>query len=298
MSEDVDEDVLTGSPKPSCHVRIWESDELISQDLNSRLKSAAAVLEDVPEEEKDWHPNSDDQVLDLVHPSLFCAVYGRTQFWDTTGEDRSLKVLEKPDEEMDGWAYSDQFCWIPTDFQLGYDGAPAKALGYINNVHPRNKDLISVIECLVGRFSLLWDKVLTDIHPEHHGNLPGRTKVTEPYQWIDDPEHPEPDWKLEEEVGTVEFMRIHKLWKEQRVIKLPTVDARGYQDSGADITSRDVTYSIQGEEVQIIVKLANIILVCGPLFTGKDNVDGPLVVLGSRESQLPRGQLACRRHGK
>lgn len=206
-------------------------------------------------------------MLDLVHPSLFCAVYGRTQFWDSSGEDRCLKVLEKPYEEMDGWAYSDQFSWIPTDFQLGYDGAPAKALGYINNVHPqKNKDLISVIESLVGRFSLLWDKVLTDIHPEHHGNLPGRTKVTEAYEWIDNPEYPQPDWKLEEELGHEEYMKIYELWKEHRDLKQPTVDKRGYQGSGADITSRNVTYSIQGKEVQIIVKLANILLVCGPLF--------------------------------
>ncbi|KIO24273.1 hypothetical protein M407DRAFT_213073 [Tulasnella calospora MUT 4182] len=69
--------------QPSCHVRIWESDELVSQHLRSRLGSAAAVLENVPEEEKDWHPGSYNRVLDLVHPSLFCAVYGRTQFWDS-----------------------------------------------------------------------------------------------------------------------------------------------------------------------------------------------------------------------
>ncbi|KAG8912828.1 hypothetical protein FRC01_004876 [Tulasnella sp. 417] len=245
--------------QPSCHARIWESDKLVSQDLNSRLKLAASLLENVPEEEKDWHPGSGNRVLDLVHPSLFCAVYGRTLFWDDSEEDRCLKVLEAPDEDMDGWAYSDQFCWIPTDFQLGENGAPAKALGYINNVHPqKHKDLIPVIEDLVGRFSLLWDKVLTDIHPEHHGKLPGRTKVTQSYEWVDNPEYPDPPWQLEQELGKEEYQKRFELWKENRVLKPPTVDERGYHGSGQDITSRDVTYSIQGKEVQVIVKLANI----------------------------------------
>ena len=33
-----------------------------------------AVLENVPDNEKDWHPGSNNQVLDLVHPSLYCFV--------------------------------------------------------------------------------------------------------------------------------------------------------------------------------------------------------------------------------
>ena len=27
---------------------------------------------------QDWHPNSNEQVLDLVHPSLHCFVFGKT----------------------------------------------------------------------------------------------------------------------------------------------------------------------------------------------------------------------------
>ncbi|KAJ7688953.1 hypothetical protein B0H17DRAFT_1202567 [Mycena rosella] len=39
-----------------------------------RLKSAVSVLEDVPKDRNDWHPGSNGQVLDLVHPSLYCVV--------------------------------------------------------------------------------------------------------------------------------------------------------------------------------------------------------------------------------
>ncbi|KIO24287.1 hypothetical protein M407DRAFT_26303 [Tulasnella calospora MUT 4182] len=170
--------------QPSCHIRIWESDELVSQDLYSRLRSAVSVFENVPEEEKDWHPRSNNQVLDLVHPSLFCAVYGRTQFWDTSNGGRELKLLDTPD---------------------GENGSPARALGYINNVHPqKHKDLITAIEYLVGRFSLLWDKVLTDIHSKHDFRDLGRAKVSGSYEWIYNPDYPLPRWEEFEQLGSKE----------------------------------------------------------------------------------------------
>ena len=55
---------------------VWQSDALIDDELRSRLREAVRVLEDVPDAERDWHPGSDEQVLDLVHPSLFCLVRG------------------------------------------------------------------------------------------------------------------------------------------------------------------------------------------------------------------------------
>ncbi|KAG8900478.1 hypothetical protein FRC01_010123, partial [Tulasnella sp. 417] len=245
--------------QPSCHVRIWESDELISQDLNLHLKSAAAVLENVPEEEKDWHPRSNNQVLDLVHPSLFCAVYGRTQYWDISKGDRRLETLHAPKGDMELWAYSNEFSWIPTDFQLGENGTPATALGYINNVNPyQNKILITVIESLVGRFSLLWDKVLTDIHPKNNDRLPGRSKVTGSYVRTDHPDHPYPTWQGPKALEAGEYFWLCEEAEEHKILTPPTVDERGYRGSGRDITSRYATYSIQGKMVQVIVKLANI----------------------------------------
>ncbi|KAG9027586.1 hypothetical protein FS837_004221, partial [Tulasnella sp. UAMH 9824] len=244
--------------QPSCHVRIWESDELISQDLKSRLMRAAAVLENIPEEEKDWRPRSNNQVLDLVHPSLFCAVYGRTQFWDASNGDRHLKPLKPPRKEMKNWAYSRKSTWIPTDFQLGQKGAPAKALDYINNIHPdQHKELVSVIESLLGRFSLLWDRVLTDIHPDNDSLL-RREKVVGFFSWADNPEYPSPTILDRMRLGNNDFDRLQDAWQEHRTFTPPTVSEHGYRGSGQDITRRETTYSIQGRIVQVIVKLANI----------------------------------------
>ncbi|KAG8912827.1 hypothetical protein FRC01_004875, partial [Tulasnella sp. 417] len=185
--------------------------------------------------------------------------YGRTQCWDTSDGGRELKPLDFTDGDLEFWAYSDGFCWIPTDFELGENGDPARALGYINNVHPRqHQGLITVIKCLVGRFSLLWDKVLTDIHPEHDYQDLGRVKVSGSYEWTDHLEYPKPRWKDFKGLGINEYDRRYLLWDAHKSIKLPTVDERGYHGSGRDITSREATYSIQGKKVQVIVKLANI----------------------------------------
>ena len=58
---------------------VWQTDELIDQKMNGELtKEVFDVLENVEEVKRDWHPNSNDQVLDLLHPSLFCCVNGRS----------------------------------------------------------------------------------------------------------------------------------------------------------------------------------------------------------------------------
>lgn len=55
----------------------WQSDTLIDNKLRDELIDGVRELENVPENKKDWHPGSNNQVLDLVHPSLFCFVAGR-----------------------------------------------------------------------------------------------------------------------------------------------------------------------------------------------------------------------------
>jgi hypothetical protein len=54
---------------------VLKSDTAITSDLKDELKRAVIILEDVPDHQKDWHPDSDGKVLDLVHPSLFPLIY-------------------------------------------------------------------------------------------------------------------------------------------------------------------------------------------------------------------------------
>lgn len=72
----------------------FKSDVLVDESLRLRLVEQAKKLEDVPEAEKDWHPGSDNRVLDLVHPSLFPLVYGRTRGF-------SDRVIVSPEAALD-----------------------------------------------------------------------------------------------------------------------------------------------------------------------------------------------------
>ncbi|KAL0064466.1 hypothetical protein AAF712_008630 [Marasmius tenuissimus] len=58
---------------------IVKSDIAIPESLTEDLKAAVSSLEDVPERDKDWHPGSNGKVLDLVHPSLYPLMYGRSR---------------------------------------------------------------------------------------------------------------------------------------------------------------------------------------------------------------------------
>ncbi|KAG8999827.1 hypothetical protein FRB90_011942 [Tulasnella sp. 427] len=250
----------------SCYHGIYETDFLISEDLRRRLVDAVKVLEDVPEAKKDWHPRSNNQVLDLVHPSLYCTVYDRTLAFPpesdlTTRTSADLTKIKHPyaasanksgpQPAYERWAYSKKFCWIPTDFDVPSGGQPAKALSYINNIEPDLVELYSVVEGVVGRFALLWDRVLTDLHPENGGS---KYRVFGAYEWNADNAGTEPEW---DSGNNENYDDEYEAWADRRELAMPSVPEEGYTE---DISERKVQYSIQGKKVQVIVKLANIIL--------------------------------------
>lgn len=207
--------------------------------------------------------------LNLVDPSLFCGVYGQTLSWRThTDGTRNLEPLPCPPvriSEFAPWSYSDRSYWIPTTFQLGKHGESAKALGYINNVHPEYcKALVEVIEDLVGRFSLLWDKVLTDMLKSNQETLPCRNRVVGKHRWVEtEGQPPIPNWK-DYSPDSEKYWKAYDLWKTARTIILPTVDSEGYRLSDKSVAYRKHGYSIQGTKVQVVVKLMNIQLVSDP----------------------------------
>lgn len=190
-------------------------------------------------------------VLDLVHPSLFCLVYGRTLGFPEGSESQSrsdLVPVAGPAVELGEWAYSSKYAWIPTEFKIAEDGAPAKSLSYINNIHPANKELYTVIEALVGRFSLIFNRVLTDL--AEGDPLPRRVNGGVEYR------DTTPDQNAGEDDDAYEE-RL-EAWKPTRDAVLPTVSEEGYTEH---VWSGFNPYELDGKRVQIIVKLANHILV-------------------------------------
>ncbi|KAG8729358.1 hypothetical protein FRC12_021032 [Ceratobasidium sp. 428] len=87
----------------ACYDRIWQSDKLVPAALKAKIVEGVAKLEDVPDSEKDWHPHSNDVVLDLVHPSLYPIVYGRTLAYPEGTTDRDgtkLEVISPPSDHQ------------------------------------------------------------------------------------------------------------------------------------------------------------------------------------------------------
>ncbi|MFE3190538.1 DUF4246 domain-containing protein [Nocardia sp. NPDC059240] len=217
---------------------VWQSDILIDDELKDRLREAVRVLEEVPAAELDWHPGSDGQVLDLVHPSLFCLVRGVSPV-----DDAAWPSLAK---DYERYAYSEKFQWLPTDVEVGDDGT-AVFSSYVNNVHPvAHRELESVLPQLFTRVLPLFEHVLTDLlNPR-----PVRDDV-EFWDFLEQkPVAPEDDdkdaWRAYEDA--------REEWWDNRTPDLGELAAFTPPTLPDDFTPVD----LRGRRLQVIVKLANI----------------------------------------
>ncbi|KAL2915465.1 hypothetical protein HK105_205081 [Polyrhizophydium stewartii] len=147
------------------------SDDAVAGDLRAALVALAGALENVPEHKKDWHPGTGNQVLDLVHPSLFCLVYGRTLVadigerrgatemlpWDVLG--KTEKVADVPVFDSQPQFSSRRFQWLPAEFRVQDDGS-VSILSPINNLHPmRHRGLYVTIAKVFSRFVPLFEEL-------------------------------------------------------------------------------------------------------------------------------------------
>ncbi|GGW05807.1 DUF4246 domain-containing protein [Streptomyces narbonensis] len=224
---------------------VWHSDTLVDDKLNSRLSEAVRVLEEVPEAERDWHPGSGGQVLDLVHPSLFCLVREASVAPD--------RAWQNPTSEYSKYEFSEKFQWLPTDVDVSDEGDVAFR-SYVNNVHPeRHHELASVLPDLFARMRPLLENVLTDLrHPR-----PLRIEA-DPYGWYDsEPKYPvKADYSDE---GA--FAEAVHLWGEAQDdwwdTRRPVVpDAPDFTPPETPDASARV--DLRGRGLQVIVKLATI----------------------------------------
>jgi len=128
---------------------VVKSDVALSESFRLSLIEAVKPLEDVLEHQKDWHPGSDRKVLDLVHPSLFPLVYGKSRILeegrvgleDCVERCGEGKVVPVPPKEETNWRgeadnntyyyrrrpktlyFSRKFQWLPCEVDVSGDGA-------------------------------------------------------------------------------------------------------------------------------------------------------------------------------
>ncbi|MEU0169578.1 DUF4246 domain-containing protein [Streptomyces iakyrus] len=224
---------------------VWQSDEVIDDTLRSRLRRAVQVLEEVPEAELDWHPGSDGQVLDLVHPSLFCLVRG------VSGAPE--RAWQNPTNRYSKYEFSEKYQWLPTDVDVSDNGDVTFA-SYVNNVHPeKHRELAGVLPDLFARMRPLLENVLTDLrHPR-----PLRIEA-DPYGWYDsEPEYPDKA-SYSDDGAYTEALRAWEVaqddWWENRRPVLP--DAPAFTPPERPEASARV--DLRGRRLQVIVKLATI----------------------------------------
>ncbi|THC93468.1 hypothetical protein EYZ11_007053 [Aspergillus tanneri] len=176
---------------------IVKSDTVISEELKKALKMAVRPLENIPDEQKDYHPGSNKQVVDLLHPSLFPLVYGRSRilqdsvvglddFLARSGNGEVLAV--PPASTSKRYAryatqvekiplYSQKFQWLPCNVKFDPSSNKCHIVSYINNLRPdKHRDLYRVIEEIISRAIPLWNMTLTPLF--HNEVRPNRVEFT------------------------------------------------------------------------------------------------------------------------
>ncbi|KAG0257337.1 hypothetical protein BG011_004011 [Mortierella polycephala] len=221
---------------------IRRADGLVPQELKQRLMACVEKLKDIPDHLKDWHPGSNMQVLDLVHPSLFPLIAGRTLVTDKDALPPmdfigQGKVLEKAPRsgDVDSQYCSEEYQWLPTDFDVGPEGK-VKIKSYINNLHPiEHKEMYPVLEEIFEKFLPMFEEVLADMRG--FSRKKPRLRV-DAYDWYESPSDDLDDDGYDE-------------YYENRVFKpliIPEFVPREERQK----------YELTGKPLQVIVKLANI----------------------------------------
>lgn len=186
------------------------SDSLVSEDTKHDFQRAVKPLLD--QNERDWQPYSNEQVANLVHPSLYPLVYSKTRVLQSgqahfddilrPAQDCIIPTAEPPDledEEIicrdeDAWSagpmdflrYSCRFQWLPCEVafssQTGHEDSTTipevQITSYINNLRPAyhdNKKLYFLLSGLIKVSIPLWNEILVK---NRYGRRSPRIPVT------------------------------------------------------------------------------------------------------------------------
>jgi len=142
---------------------VWKAPALFSPNIHSNFTRLVARLSDVPDAEKDWHPGSNNTVLDLVHPSLYLFVSGKTRTISFDPENgRTCLPATLP--EAQPWNSTEftstKYQWIPTPVTIDASGKATFA-SYINNLHPEHhRELYSTLAEMFSQVLPVFESVL------------------------------------------------------------------------------------------------------------------------------------------
>ncbi|KAJ5175857.1 uncharacterized protein N7482_001734 [Penicillium canariense] len=248
-------------------VGVVKSDTAISPELQQALQKAVVPLEDIPEDQKDYHPGSQEQVLDLVHPSLFPVIFGRTRILpdrvigldtclSSVGQGSLLLVPSEDDAKLPhryGWrdvqnAYSRKFQWLPCDVEFTPD-AGCRIVSYINNLHPvEHRRLYEIVEKIISQTIPIWNQTLA-YRPFNQRRIQ--------YQSVDYEDDGEDEPHMGDDEDDEEYYeRSTAWWKARRIIQPEPEEFKPPNFDRSNLVDLQEGFSKQG--LQVIVKLANI----------------------------------------
>lgn len=119
-------------------------DGLLTSDLDNECKQL--ISEMIKNEPIDWHPGSNQQVRDIIHPSMYCYVKGISKHKDKT-------IAPSCGE-------SERYQWLPSRLDVDNDGK-VKVMSYINNLNSNKyPQFIPLIENVFERFIPSFEKVI------------------------------------------------------------------------------------------------------------------------------------------
>ena len=157
----------------------YHPDGVVSDELHQQCKR---IITDMAEKEPiDYHPGSNNQVRDLIHPSMYCYVKGVSKHTDGS-------ISEDVDE-------SERYQWLPSEFIISDDGH-VTVNSYINNLnHEKYPEFIPTISQVFERFIPSLEHILK--RNIHNKSLQVIVKVGNIILTPDNPNFPSGSWHIE-----------------------------------------------------------------------------------------------------
>ncbi|KAM0426064.1 hypothetical protein ACHAPT_008695 [Fusarium lateritium] len=162
---------------------VVKSDSYIEKCFHDKLADAFDALRADQGDNVDWHPRSNGMVQDLVHPSMYPFVYGRSRFTqeetvgvsnalDTIGEGVIVPKDERPESKDLFWSITYQ--WLPSNVAICDDGT-VKLTSYVNNLNPNKfPGIYETLEGIIEKAIPAWDQCLHEYTSWKKGSVAGR----------------------------------------------------------------------------------------------------------------------------
>ncbi|KAG2048820.1 hypothetical protein BDR06DRAFT_942301 [Suillus hirtellus] len=249
---------LHANSQVSCFERIWESQAIFDNSTRAGLnRQLSRFLSTLPD--KLARREGDELTRRIIDPCLYPLIYGRTLAYDSAMEEFLRPELVPDVTDATGTDFlSQKFACLPCDFIISQDGT-AKALSYINNLHPCYSTLYCHFEELLSKCVPMFEHVLTDLHVDN----PTRVRIQGPSlaEW----EEPEPPDFSRDSVDWSAFESKKRQWMMRRSMG-PDVPITGYPGG---LEKRGSIVQLRGKTLQVIHDVYDIcIKPGGPAFQG------------------------------